>query len=866
MRKNDSSRITKIAKKIKEARNLKVFSAIDVIIAEASSFEPFQIDDISIKYPRQTELLAESIQNDICDFVVVDLPLKGSHFNFELLSNPTIYCITKHDINIVARQPWLPENFRFEDTLYDEIEFLFAVDDITAKDIDFVFDSTDSNFIADIEIDISNNIIISDNLLKSIFSSGIKVSGKNYADKYWQEVKITFNETIGSKRNYSIRTQEYSKHSKQPLDTTPQNSRLINKFIPQTNSIWDIIYVILLPPLNIEPTARSLSIPHQLYPYQFTGVEFLMKNKHALLADDMGTGKTVMTLVALRILFRKGTVRHALILCPKSVLYEWEHHLREWAPDLSYFVVTGTQPVRSLAWDHLFHVYLTTYDIFASDMESYQTMLANKFDIVIVDEAHNIKNPQTRRYRSIKKLKANIRWALTGTPIQNRIEDLYAIFDFIYPNYLSTYDRNLQMYSYDQKLLKDKISPYFLRRRKVDVLSDLPPKQYQEYWLELDDEQKKEYFAVEGKIRDEIINTDPNSPLFRGIFRNKLMKLKQICNFASRKISSPKTDLLFEQIEEIIGGDNKVIVFSQFVDEGVDKIVNFLDKNFKVALLKGDQSDSERRKQIELFKRNKDVSVLVASVRVGGVGLNLTQASYVIHFDHWWNPAVMWQAEDRVHRRGQTKGVNVYSYWISNTVDERIYSILKQKKLLISNIVEGLSEEVIDQVLTTKDMLEILGIETQVEIKQKDFRVTGQDYPLSIMEVLSKLQSVSPSEFERIVSNLMKYMGFPIVNITGKSSDGGVDIVCKRNNKGETEEVAVQCKRYQGKVGIKIAREFLGAIHDYSFDYGYLITTGEFTQDCLAFCQRSGKVKTISGVELSKHLIQFGLFDSMMNS
>ena len=466
-----------------------------------------------------------------------------------------------------------------------------------------------------------------------------------------------------------------------------------------------------------------------------------------------------MTIVALKLLMHSNKVKKVLILCPRSVLYEWKKHLADWFPEIIACFVRGTQEIRSNEWITPAHIYVTSYDTLRSDLEN--NVLApekwDSFDVVVVDEAHHLKNPNTNRSRAIRKLRPNFRWALTGTPIQNKIEDMAAIFDFLYPNYLTSYDL------YEERL-KKKIAPYFLRRRKQDVLKDLPPKTQTDIWLEMSEEQKAEYDRAEREIVSEIEGLGERVTK-QHIFA-KMQRLKQICNFPSGKNTSPKLDALKEQVEDISDSGNKVIVFSQYIDQGVSKLVSSL--NSRTAMIKGEQSDLERQTEIDRFKHSDKTSVLVASLRSGGEGLNLTEASYVVHFDHWWNPAVMWQAEDRVHRRGQTQNVNVYSYWMNETIDERIYEILERKGLLIQNVVDGLSEDKIDELFTLGDLLEIMGVKKP--IREKPAFDPNKWQSLSLDQIRQQLFEITPREFEELVERLLHYLGYPNVKVTQKDS------------------------------------------------------------------------------------------------
>ncbi len=779
---------------------------------------------------------------------IAKLPLTASCYDIDIFCSPTILSFNTQEV-VIQSDILQPELFlRSQYININEIEINFI-------SISIVFD-------VNLDVIKFDYIKVSSDLLKLFFINYIEVYGKNYSDKYWEKTRIEVNYSRKVRKSYEYELEKIVSTDNPPKQETPgnHNKKEFENLNRNSYSFWDLIFIILQPPLQLELSHPTL-IPHKLYSYQIIGVEFLLKNDHALLADDMGTGKTVMTLIALKLLFQKGLIHHVLILCPKSVIYEWRRHLDEWAPELIYTQIQGQSDIRRLTWSKLFHVYISSYDTFASDMLENRIIAPQLFDTVIIDEAHNIKNPKTRRFRALKKLSAFKRWALTGTPIQNSIEDLYTIFEFIHPGYLSKIDLypNIFDESEHETLLK-KIEPHFIRRRKIDVLADLPAKQRQEFWLELDEDQRIEYNIVNGQIRDELINIDKNSPYLRRFFRNKLFQLKQICNFATNKITSPKTDLLIKQIEEIVSGENKIIIFTQFLTQGIDKIINIIKHNFGVAVIQGKQSDQEREREIERFKKLKDINVLVASIRAGGEGLNLTEASYVVHFDHWWNPAVMWQAEDRVHRPGQTRGVNIYSYWMEDSVDERIYNILQNKQKLIKNTIETMAKDEIEQILTNEDMYTIFDIEPVGEKKYIPKTSTIKK-SLSIREGQKKLQSLTPYEFEKLISEFMKYLGYSNVKVTGKTNDGGIDVLCSKfKSNGEIDKAVVQCKRYKGKVGVKIAREFYGAIADHdSIQKGYLITTGYFTKECLSFCERSEKIIPISGLQLSKYLIQFGL-------
>lgn len=765
----------------------------------------------------------------------VELPLKSSVDQYELLSTCQAEYIPP-ETNVPLQSQIFQSNGA--DILFEPFS------ELQSYKADLFIDITPAtevnlpdNFFEDLTFPV--NIEITDNLLKLIFPPE-KVVGMNYASRYWEESRIYL-------PGFERRKQKAGTEKPvRPIHRGDLAQKQIG-FSRQVPNFWDLVFVLLQPPLNLS-IPENLALPSDLYPYQIKGVEFLLANKHALLADDMGTGKTVMTLVALKILLQQGVLKNVLILCPPSVLHEWRHHLEEWAPELVTTFVRGTKQIRAAIWDSPSHVYVTTYSTLRNDVHSgrLQSNYHSRFDLIIVDEAHHIKNPSTAQSRALRTLRPTRRWALTGTPVQNSLEDMIALFEFIYPGLLSQFDT--------EERVKKKISPHFLRRRKQEVMPELPPKVRQELELDLDRDQKRAYEQVE---RESLLEIEAlgDRVTKQHIFA-KINKLKQICNFAPGKNTSPKLEDLRERIEEIILSGQKVIVFSQYIGEGINKVEKGL-KPYKLSKIVGGQSDGARSLEIERFKRTEDICILLASVRSGGEGLNLAEASYVVHFDHWWNPAVMWQAEDRVHRRGQKNSVNIYSYWMMDTIDERIRVILDRKGLLFDNLVDGLADKDIEQLFDLNDLLEILGAKRMSPQKPKFEAQAWRG--LSSEQIRRKLYEIKPYEFEDLVQQLMHYLGFPNVRVTKRSGDGGIDVISSRNTSKGIERIAAQCKRYKGTVGVQIAREFNGAIKDDpTIVKGLLITTGEFTTDCISYCTRNG-IDLIPGLKVAEYVKMFSL-------
>lgn len=678
----------------------------------------------------------------------------------------------------------------------------------------------------------------------------------------------------------------------------------------QTLTIWDLLFPLLLPPLNLEFNPQFEI--GQLRNYQIPGVNFLIKNHSALLADEMGTGKTIIAAVALKLLFRLGKAKKALIVCPMSVLRQWQIELEKWASELEITTVRGTPDTRKLDWKYPAHVFLTTYGTVKSDFLTsikkngyflcpgchirlrisknlyienndishyhcpeckhqlnddvleglptkkslVETDTIKSFDVVILDEAQYIKNPGADRSRAVKLLSPEYRWAMTGTPLEGKLDDLVSIFSFVKPNHLKSWGLT-------PKLASELIKPHFLRRLKKDVLPDLPEKTKDTIWLELDEDQKRAYKLAEQEGLNELESLGEKVTRIH-IFL-LITKWKQICNFATGKEKSPKTQQLIDQLEQIKESGQKLVVFSQFLPEGILKLEKLLrEKNYGVVAYHGSMNLNLKNLAVDKFKNDPNICVFLGSVKTAGTGLDGLQevASYAIHFDHWWNPATMWQAEDRIHRYGQKgilkdgkKQVNIYSYWMRDTIEERIYQILQEKGLLFDEVINGLSEETIDAMISVDEWLDILGVKTKPKSLEREAK--PKTSRKSVADVLASLKTIDPLDFETLVKEVFSKIGFTNVRTTKTSHDGGVDILGYKRALGGTEKVIAQCKRME-TVGVDAGRELLGVLaSDQSVSKGYLITSGMVSPECRTFCEKDGRLAVIEGPLLATYVSQF---------
>jgi len=550
-------------------------------------------------------------------------------------------------------------------------------------------------------------------------------------DKISLSSPIIWNNLFKSLREPSIKGKIFNKEIKTKNVNNLQPVARIRKAYSSDKELspWDLLYPSLCPPLLFD-FSEELDSLNRLRGYQKEGVSFLVEHPSALLADEMGTGKTVQTVNAVRILFRLAKISCALIVCPPAVIGSaslsqetgksegWDGHFYHWANELLVTVVRGSPEQREIDWKMPAHIYITTYGHLRDDLRDgilKETDL-RKFDCVVLDEAQTIKNRNSKISKAVRKFQSKYRWALTGTPIENKIQEVISIFEFVKPGLFKGNDYSLQQ-------VRSLIDEYMRRRLKRHVLKDLPPKIYQELRLELNPDQKAAYENEinVGRLQIEQSIHNQKESIIRTNVLGLIAKLKQICNFAPGKETSPKAELLFDYIETIKENNAKVIVFSQYRKEGLDKLEKLLTRQ-RVGFVSyiGGMSDKHKNQVVNDFKTNPELNVFLAQIDSAGVGLTLTEASYVVHFDHLWNPAKMQQAEDRAHRMGQTNAVTVYSFWMQDTIEEKIKKKLDDKRLLIENAIDSLAVEPLNE-LTTQDLLDIIGVkESTKPAKTKD--------------------------------------------------------------------------------------------------------------------------------------------------
>jgi SNF2 family DNA or RNA helicase len=416
-------------------------------------------------------------------------------------------------------------------------------------------------------------------------------------------------------------------------------------------------------------------MPFEPFPYQYEGIAWLFSQKSALLADEMGLGKTMQTITAIRLLLRSGQVRRVLLICPKPLIPNWQREFRMWAEELPVTLVEGDSNRRRMLWSMPgIPILIANYELMVRDMESFGSEERPEFDLLVLDEAQRIKNRDSLTAETARAINRKRSWALTGTPIENRPEELASLYEYlevIPPR--GTPDLRQLM-----RLSKD----YILRRTKDLVLTDLPPRLDRDEILELSPAQQAAYKIAEqeGVIH---LNDLGESISIQHVFE-LVLRLKQITNFDPLTGESAKLERLTAEMEEIAASGGKAILFSQWT-RCIDWLAERLN-NFGTLVYHGGVPTPKREPILKQFQEDPNSHLLLMSYGTGAVGLNLQFAGYVFLFDRWWNPAVEDQAINRAHRIGQKNPVIVTRFISKDTIEERIDLVLRQKRELFAAV------------------------------------------------------------------------------------------------------------------------------------------------------------------------------------
>lgn len=460
--------------------------------------------------------------------------------------------------------------------------------------------------------------------------------------------------------------------------------------------------------------------------YQKEGVKWLNTiykcDLGGILADEMGLGKSLQTIIFIKQILKEKNDAKIIIVVPTSLIYNWQKEFEKFAPNLKYVVVAESKQKRKeiFAKKDEYNIFITSYGLIRNDKDEYENV---DFELCVVDEAQNIKNHQALMTKEIKKIKAKCKIALTGTPLENNVTELWSIFDFIMPGYLNSVIKFREKYNIKDvddeslKVLKNlnyQIKPFILRRKKQDVVKSLPDKIENKIYIDLPEKQKMLYLKVLNdtkKEMDEMIN-EGGFQKSRMKILQLLMKLRQICidpnvMYDNYEGESIKIEELQRIVKENIENGHKILIFSSF-KRVLEKVKNEFDKNnISYYMIDGSVKSKERMKMVESFNQD-DTNCFLITLKSGGTGLNLTGADVVIHLDIWWNPQVENQATDRTHRIGQTKTVSVIKLITKGTIEERIIELQEKKRILSENLLDGKNDSENLSSLTEKDIRKLL--------------------------------------------------------------------------------------------------------------------------------------------------------------
>lgn len=456
-----------------------------------------------------------------------------------------------------------------------------------------------------------------------------------------------------------------------------------------------------------------------LRPYQKTGFQWLKTLEGygfgGILADEMGLGKTLQVIAYLATVPRQAVGHPSLVVCPASLIYNWGEELAKFAPELRYRLILGSAAARKAlrAQAGEADIWITSYELLRQDIQDYAS---ETFYACVLDEAQHIKNQSTQISRAVKHLNAHQRFALTGTPVENRLGELWNLFDFLMPGYLFT--RNTFQEKLEKPILKSGspeataqlrrlVQPFLLRRLKKDVLKELPPKEEHVRRIPLSEEERKTYHACVLAAQTDLAGTEGKLQILAALTR-----LRQVCcdpNLCFENYQGPasKVDACLELCRAMVENNHQILLFSQFTSM-LDRLRAGLDSlGISSFTLQGSTSKEARARLVKAFNAG-EASVFLISLKAGGTGLNLTAADIVIHFDPWWNQAAQDQATDRAHRIGQQAHVQVYKLITKDTIEEKILELQDRKSALMDTISGAEEGGILD--MSKEDLLSLLEI------------------------------------------------------------------------------------------------------------------------------------------------------------
>ena len=463
---------------------------------------------------------------------------------------------------------------------------------------------------------------------------------------------------------------------------------------------------------------------NKLREYQKVGYRWLKtleKYKFGgILADDMGLGKTLQIIAVLRSELKSKNKTISIVVCPSTLVLNWKAEVEKWCDDIKVLIIRGNAEERAKQIEKIndYNLVITSYDLLKRDIDNYEN---KSFKYIIADEAQYIKNASTQNATALKSLNGEIKFALTGTPIENSIAELWSIFDFIMPGYLYNYNKFKKKFeepiikqedSEALNRLKKLIAPFILRRVKKEVLTELPEKNITIMKNEMEEEQEKIYLSYLMQTKKEVAEELKENSFEKSKFKILMLltRLRQVCCHPSLFIenykgSSGKLRQCINLVTDAIESGHKILIFSSYTSM-FEIIEKELDKlNIEYFKLVGDTPVSKRIEMVDEFNNKPEIKVFLISLKAGGTGLNLTSADVVIHYDPWWNVSSENQATDRAYRIGQKNSVQVYKLITSNSIEEKINKMQERKEKISKDLLS--TEETFINKMTKKEILDL---------------------------------------------------------------------------------------------------------------------------------------------------------------
>lgn len=487
-----------------------------------------------------------------------------------------------------------------------------------------------------------------------------------HAAKWAMDLDVQYQDLVEKGRNPQIIVPSITRQN-----TKRVQREVVSEYQKLQLRTGDLIRPLLLDP----PDLRTL------YPFQRHGVEWLTERNGGILADDMGLGKTVQVIAAIRVLFNRGTLRNALVVSPKGLIATWEREFRRWAPELGVVIVTPPMQIRDDAWRAMVgrcHVILTNYEQLRTPPK---ILRQSAPDLIVADEAHRLRNRSAQITTGSSQLKPQRFWALTGTPLERDLEDLSTLLSVVAPKRFAPADAKLHRFS-----LRSRARPYILRRRKREVLQELPPVLDTTEVLDLSESQERSYQSTVRQY---------NRKNQKGDELALLTKLQALCDIEPDSRESCKIERILYLLDRIRENEEKAVVFSHRIEPLRELHRRITDKwgEGAATLLVGEMDREKREGAVTHFRSADERALaLLASTRIGGEGLTLIEANHVFLFNQWWNPSTNDQARDRVVRIGQRRKVRIYRFCCRRTIEEVLERILESKRELFDDTVERLAQ------------------------------------------------------------------------------------------------------------------------------------------------------------------------------